>query len=70
MTYLVVGVDQSTFAPWHHNVRAGDVATARQIAFTRAQAGGIQLVIAAVIGPGLTVLADPAQAPAVWSQAA
>jgi hypothetical protein len=39
MTYLVVGVDQSTFAPWHHNVRAADVATARQIAFACARAG-------------------------------
>jgi hypothetical protein len=70
MTYLVVGVDQSTFAPWHQNIRAHDVAAARQIAFARAQARGIQLVVAAVIGPGLTVLAEPAQAPARLSQAA
>ena len=70
MTYLVVGLDQSTFAPWHQNIGADDVGAARQIAFARAQARGIQLVIAAVIGPGLTVLPDPAQAPAVWSRAA
>jgi hypothetical protein len=70
MTYLVVGLDQSTFAPWHQNVRAADVTTAKQIAFTRAQARGIQLVVAAVIGPNSTVLADPAPALAVWSQAA
>jgi len=70
MTYLVVGLDQSSFAPWHENIRADDVASARQIAFARAQARGIQLVVAAVIGPNSTVLADPAQAPAVWSQAA
>jgi hypothetical protein len=70
MTYLVVGVDQSTFAPWHQNIRADDVAAARQIAFVRAQARGIQLVVAAVIGPGLTVLAEPARVPARLSQAA
>ena len=70
MTYLVVGVDQSTFAPWHQNIRADDVAAARQIAFARAQARGIQLVVAAVIEPDLTVLAEPAQAPARLSEAA
>lgn len=70
MTYLVVGLDQSTFAPWHQNVGAADVATAKQVAFTRAQARGIQLVIAAVIGPNSTVMADPVAAPAVLSRAA
>ena len=40
MTYLVVGLDQSTFAPWHQNVGAADVATAKQVAFARAQARG------------------------------
>ena len=70
MTYLVVGVDQSTFAPWHQNIRADDVAAARQIAFARAQARGIKLVVAAVIGPGLTVLAEPVQAVARLSEAA
>jgi hypothetical protein len=70
MTYLVVGLDQSSFAPWHQNVRADDVTTAKQIAFARAHARGIQLVVAAVIGPNSTVLPDPVQAPARWSQAA
>ncbi len=70
MTYLVVGLDQSTFAPWHENVGAGDVGTAKQVAFARAQARGIQLVIAAVIGPNSTVLADPVAAPAVLRRAA
>jgi len=70
MTYLVVGLDQSSFAPWHQNIRADDVASARRIAFARAQAAGVRLVVAAVIGPGLTVLAEPAQAPAAWSEAA
>ena len=70
MTYLVVGLDQSTFAPWHQNIRAEDVAAARQIAFARARARGVQLVVAAVIGPGLTVLPEPAQARTHWSEAA
>ncbi len=70
MTYLVVGLDQSTFAPWHENIRAGDVATAKQVAFARAQARGIQLVVAAVIGPNCTVLADPAAEPAILRRAA
>lgn len=70
MTYLVVGLDQSTFAPWHENVGAVDVATAKQVAFAGAQARGIQLVIAAVIGPNSNVLADPVAAPAVLRSAA
>jgi hypothetical protein len=70
VTYLVVGLDQSTFAPWHQNVRAVDVTAAKQIAFARAHARGIDLVVAAVIGPNSTVLADPARARATWSQAA
>jgi hypothetical protein len=68
MTYLVVGVDQSTFAPWHHNVRAADVATARQIAFACAR--GIELVIAAVIGPSCTVMSDPVRVSERLAQAA
>lgn len=70
VTYLVVGVDQSTFAPWHQNVRAVDVTAAREIAFARAHTRGIHLVVAAVIGPNCTVMRDPAQAPAAWRQAA
>jgi hypothetical protein len=62
MTYLVVGLDQSTFAPWHQNVRAHDVATAKRIAFARAGARGIQLVVAAVIGPNSAVLEDSGDA--------
>jgi hypothetical protein len=70
MTYLVVGLDQSTFAPWHENIRAADVSAAREIAFARARTRGIQLVVAAVIGPNCTVMAEPAQTPAAWRQAA
>jgi hypothetical protein len=70
MTFLVVGLDQSTFAPWHENIRAVDVSAAREIALARAHTRGIQLVVAAVIGPNCTVMAEPAQAPAAWRQAA
>jgi hypothetical protein len=63
MTYLVVGLDQITFAPWHENVQARDVTTARQIAVARADAKGIALVVAAVIGPNSTVLDEPAAQP-------
>jgi hypothetical protein len=64
MTYLVVGLDQITFAPWHQNVQARDIATARQVAVARADAKGIALVVAAVIGPNSTVLDEPAAHPA------
>jgi hypothetical protein len=70
VTYLVVGVDQSTFAPWHENVRAADVPAARQVACARAHARGIELVVAAVVGPNCTVMPEPARASASWSQAA
>jgi hypothetical protein len=70
VTYLVVGVDQGTFAPWHENVRVADVLTARQVACARAQARGIELVVAAVVGPNCTVMPEPARASASWSQAA
>ena len=70
MTYLVVGRDQSTFAPWHENVGAVDVATAKRVAFARAQGRGIQLVIAAVIGPNCTVMAEPLAAPVALPHAA
>jgi hypothetical protein len=70
MTYLVVGLDQSTFAPWHKNVQADDMTTAKEIAFALAHARGIDLVIAAVIGPNSTVLPDPVATRARWPQAA
>ena len=57
MTYLIVGLDRHTFAPWHEHVRARDVRTATRVAHARAHASGIDLVLAAVIGPGSSVLA-------------
>ena len=70
MTYLIVGVDRPTFAPWHQNVLAGDVTTATRIARARAAAQGIQLVVAAVIGPNSSVLADLEADSAAVSRAA
>ena len=60
MTYLIVGLDLTTLARWHGNVLAGDIDSATRIARTRAAAQGIELVVAAVIGPNSAVLSDPA----------
>jgi hypothetical protein len=62
MTYLVVGIDHATLTPWHQNISARDVARAARDAVQRAAASGIDLVVAAVIGPNSTVLAHPAAA--------
>jgi formate dehydrogenase assembly factor FdhD len=59
MTYLVVGIDHATLAPWHQNIAARTVARAAREAVQRAAAAGIDLVVAAVIGPNSTVLAHP-----------
>ena len=64
MTYLIVGLDRATFAPWRRNVLAGDVTTAVRIGCARAAEQGIQLVVAAVIGPNSSVLAAVAPAEA------
>ena len=56
MTYLVVGIDRRTLATWHRNVRGDDPASARSAALERAADDGVQLIVAAVIGPNATVL--------------
>lgn len=61
MTYLIVGLDRRTYARWHQNVSADDIGTAKRRAADRAAVQGIDLVIAAVIGPGSAVLTDPAE---------
>jgi hypothetical protein len=60
MTYLIVGLDLMTHASWHENVSAEDIGTAKRIARTRAAAQGIDLVVAAVIGPNSAVVSDAA----------
>jgi hypothetical protein len=70
MIYLVVGVDRSTLASWHENVQADDASAAASIASGRAGERGIDLVVAAVIGPGSNVVATPAQTPRVSPKAA
>jgi hypothetical protein len=59
MIYLIVGVDQFSLAPWYENVGAADVVSAKRIACAHAEARGINLVVAAAIGPNSTVVPDP-----------
>jgi hypothetical protein len=56
MIYLIVGLDRTSFAPWHQNVMATDVAEAVRDARTRATKQGIDLVVAAAIGMYSSVL--------------
>jgi hypothetical protein len=56
--YLIVGLDRHTLTPWHVNIRARDVAVAKQLAHSRACADGVDLAVAAVIGPDADVV-DP-----------
>ena len=58
MTFLIVGLDRSTLAPWHRNVSGRDATSAARTARTRAGDDGIDLVVAAVIGPGSSVFAE------------
>jgi len=58
MIYLIVGIDGATQARWHGNVLADDMPAAERIARTRAARQGVELVVAAVIGPNSAVLAD------------
>ena len=60
MTYLIVGHDRATLAPWHRHVLARDVGTATRIATAHAASEGVGLVVAAVIGPGSSVLSETA----------
>jgi hypothetical protein len=70
MIYLVVGLDRRTLGPWHRNIGARDVTTAKRLARVRARSAGVDLVVAAVIGPYSSVLEDPAEQRAAVSQAA
>jgi hypothetical protein len=68
--YLIVGLDRNTFAQWHDNVMSDDVATATEIAYARARAEGIDLVVAAIIGTYSTLIERPEHEPASESKAA
>jgi hypothetical protein len=70
MVYLVVGVDHASLAPWHTNISARSVGRAVRSAAERAAAAGVDLVVAAVIGPGSTVVAHPVSAPVAGLRAA
>ncbi len=61
MIYLIVGIDRSTTARWHDNVMANDVGLAEQIARSRAARQGVDLVVAAAIGPYSTVVSEPSR---------
>jgi hypothetical protein len=63
MVYLVVGVDCASLAPWHANISAPSVGRAVRSAAERASVAGVDLVVAAVIGPGSTVVAHPVSEP-------
>lgn len=56
MTFLIVGLDRATLAPWQRHVRHRDAAAAASLAVARAVGDGVDLVVAAVIGPGSNVL--------------
>ena len=60
MVYLIAGLDRTTFARWHDHVMAADVSIATRIAQARAAAQGVELVIAAVIGPYSSLVSDAA----------
>jgi hypothetical protein len=70
VTYLIVGLDRKTYARWHENVSADEIGTAERIAQARAKAQGIDLVVAAVIGPNSAVVSDPAEVRTLGSKAA
>jgi hypothetical protein len=63
--YLIVGLDRTTFARWHRNVMARDAPSAARLARARAATQGIDLVVAAVVGPYSTVVDPMDDAPVV-----
>jgi hypothetical protein len=70
MVYLVVGIDHASLAPWHTNIAAPSVGRAVRSAVQRASAAGLDLIVAAVIGPGSTVVAHPVSEPVAGLRAA
>jgi hypothetical protein len=70
VTYLVVGLDRHTLAPWHRNVRARDPQSAASDAVDRARGAGVDLVVAAVIGSNSCVVFVPMDDHATSARAA
>jgi hypothetical protein len=62
MIYLVAGLDRSTLDRWHDHVMARDASGAARIARGRAAGQGVDLVVAAVVGPCSNVEAGAAVA--------
>ena len=62
MIYLVAGLDRSTLDRWHDHVTARDASGAARIARGRAAGQGVDLVVAAVVGPCSNIEADAAVA--------
>jgi hypothetical protein len=60
MIYLIAGLDRRTFARWHDHVMAPDVTIATRTAQARAAAQGVELVVAAVVGPCSNLVSDGA----------
>jgi len=56
MTFLIVGLDRRTLAPWHRNIRERDAASATRAALAHARTEGVDLVVAALIGPNSSVI--------------
>jgi hypothetical protein len=56
MTYLIVGLDRMTLVPWHRNILERDAASATRAALAHARSDGVDLVVAALIGPNSRVV--------------
>jgi hypothetical protein len=70
VTYLIVGLDRQTLSPWHANLSADDAETATRVAVGRAAGCGIDLVVAAVIGPNSSIVSIPVDERATSARAA
>jgi hypothetical protein len=65
MIYLVAGLDQTSLSRWHDHVMAADATAAARIAAARAAGQGVELVVAAVVGPYGGVEPHVAEPPAI-----
>ncbi len=60
MVFLIAGLDRTTFSRWHDHVMAADATLATRIAQARAADQGVELVVAAVVGPYSSLVSDAA----------